>query len=196
MVGLGSHLPVPLSLARPFLLHDNRQENLNDSWDRLRNPSEAVRYQAVRTMVERHARYGFVLDIGCSQGLLQEGLSYRRYLGIDSYRPAIERAASRGDHRTRFLHSDAQTFTPNRPPDAIVFNEVLYYLPRPLQTVQRYARFLAPGGVIIISLFLHTWATRRLLRRISAVVPVVERVVARGESHLAWAISVHSRARA
>lgn len=194
-VRVASHLPIPLPLARPFLLRDNRQENLAGSWGRLRSPSERGRYSAVRTMTERHARHGFVLDVGCSQGLLHEGLSYGRYVGVDSYRPAIERAAARADHRTQFIHGDADTFTPDQPPDAVVFNEVLYYLPRPLETVERYAQLLAPDGVLIISLFRHTWATRRLLRHISAALPVLDAMVVEGESHLAWAVSAHRRLR-
>jgi trans-aconitate methyltransferase len=144
-------------------------------------------------MTERHSGTGFVLDVGCSQGLLQEGLRYGRYVGVDSHGPAIERAAARADHRTTFLHGDADTFQPDQNADAIVLNEVLYYLPRPLDTVKRYAQHLAPGGVLIISLFLHTWATRRLMRHISTAFPVTETVVVTGRSHLAWAINAHTR---
>jgi trans-aconitate methyltransferase len=195
IIGVAAHVPVPLAVARPFLLQDNRQENLAGSWDRLRSPSEAGRYRAVQVMTERYGRDGFVLDVGCSQGLLQERLHYRRYVGVDSYRPAIERAAARADHRTTFLHGDADTFTPDEPPDVIVLNEVLYYLRRPLETVERYARLLAPDGVLIISVFVHSWATRRLMRRIAAILPVADRSVVTGPSRLAWAVSAHSAPR-
>lgn len=191
VVGIASRLPVPLAVARPFLLHDNRSENRAGSWDRLRHPSESARYAAVAAMAEQHAPAGFVLDVGCSQGLLAERLRYSRYVGLDSYAPAIARAAVRADSRTSFRYGDADAYQPDAAPDVVVLNEVLYYLPHPLATVQRYARLLAPGGVLVISMYLHTWATRRLLRRISALVPLCDTVTVQRSSPLAWVVSVH-----
>ena len=51
-------------------------------------------------MVERYAADGFVLDIGCSQGILQEGLRYRSYLGVDSFADSIRLASAKADDRT------------------------------------------------------------------------------------------------
>lgn len=88
-VGLLSAVPIPLFLVRSMLARDNARENRKDSWQRLREHSEAVRYEAVRSVTERYARDGFVLDIGCSQGILQEGLRYGRYLGVDNCEQSI-----------------------------------------------------------------------------------------------------------
>lgn len=194
-VRLASHLPVPLVLARPFLLHDNRQENRLDSWGRLRSSAEAGRYRAVRTMSEKHAADGFVLDVGCSQGLLREGLTCARYVGIDSFADAIAQAGAghrqsgNPDHPTSFQHADADSFHPDQPPNVVVFNEVLYYLPRPLNTVERYARLLAPGGVVIVSLYQHSWATRRMLRHLTSAFGTQDHVVVRGSTHHAWTVT-------
>lgn len=194
-VRLASRVPIPLSLARPFLLHDNRQENRLDGWSRLRNSSEAARYHAVRSMTEKHAADGFVLDVGCSQGLLREGLTCARYVGVDSYADAIARArdshhrSGRAGHPTSFLHADADSFQPDQPPDIVVFNEVLYYLPHPLKTVQRYASLLAPGGALIVSLYQQTWATQRLLRQLRSTFLTRDHVVVRGSTHHAWTVT-------
>ncbi len=188
-VQVTSRLPIPLAWARPFLVRDNRQENTADGWSRLRAPTEAARYRAVRSLVEKYASDGFVLDVGCSQGVLQEGLTYARYVGIDSYDQPIRQAAVRADEDTHFYRVDADSFVPDQPPDAVILNEVLYYLPRPLATVDRYAQLVAPDGVLIVSL-LHAWATRRLLRQLSDRFPVVDQVVVGNGSHLAWTVSV------
>lgn len=185
-----SALPLPLWLLRRILQRDNARENRKDSWQRLRDHSEQPRYAAVRRAVERYAADGFVLDLGCSQGILQEGLRYGRYLGIDSSSRAIALASPKSDAQTRFVCADVDAFVPDRPPDAVVLNEVIYYLPDPLRTVQRQARSLAPGGVLVISLFHRAWSCRRLLRHLGQRFDLVESgLVASG--HLAWTIAVY-----
>ncbi len=184
-----SHLPVPLALARPFLVRDNRQENAAGGWSRLHAPSESARYRAVRALCEAYARDGFVLDVGCSQGILAEGLTYARYVGIDSYAEPLHPASARADAVTSFCQENADTFMPDQPPDVVVFNEVLYYLRRPAATVDRYATLVAPGGVLVVSLYLHSWATRRLLRRLAARYRVCAQHVVAGESQLAWVVT-------
>jgi 2-polyprenyl-3-methyl-5-hydroxy-6-metoxy-1,4-benzoquinol methylase len=189
-VGLGSYLPVPLELAQSFLLRDNERENRKDGWNRLRDASESVRYEAIRGLIEKYVRHGFVLDVGCSQGILQEGLTYGRYVGIDSFAEPILRAAVKSDERTAFHHADGASYVPDQPPDAVVLNEVLYYLPEPLDVVTHYATLLAPGGVLIVSVYSRAWAMRRLLRQISSRFPRVESSTVNSHSHLAWTVTV------
>lgn len=192
IIALLNLLPVPLPVARVFMLGENALENLRGGWDRLRDEAEADRYRAVRAAVERHAADGFVLDLGCSQGILQEGLRYRRYLGVDRYAPALRRARAVPDARTAFVCADVAAFVPDEPPDAAVFNEVLYYLPRPVRVVQRYADLLAPGGVLVVSCYARTWPTRRLLARLRRRLEVVESVRVVAEPH-AWDVVVLRR---
>jgi 2-polyprenyl-3-methyl-5-hydroxy-6-metoxy-1,4-benzoquinol methylase len=189
-VGLGSYLPVPLELVHPFLLRDNEKENRKDGWNRLRDARESVRYQAVRGVIEKYVRDGFVLDVGCSQGILQEGLKYGRYVGIDSFEEPILRASVKSDERTAFQHADGSSYVPDQQPDAVVLNEVLYYLPEPLAAATRYANSLAPGGVLIVSVYSRAWAMRRLLRQLSSRFPLVESSTVNSHSYLAWTISV------
>jgi 2-polyprenyl-3-methyl-5-hydroxy-6-metoxy-1,4-benzoquinol methylase len=189
-VRLGSYLPVPLELAHAFLLRDNEKENRKDGWNRLRDASESVRYQAVRGLIEKYVRDGFVLDVGCSQGILQEGLTYGRYLGIDNFAEPILRAAAKADERTAFHHADGSSYVPDERPDAVVLNEVLYYLPEPLAAVTHYANWLAPGGVLIVSVYARAWAMRRLLRQISSRFRLVESSTVSSDSHLAWTVAV------
>ena len=186
---LVAHLPVPLALVRPFLLHDDAQENDHDGWSRLGAPAEAARYAAVRSLCHAYAPDGNLLDVGCSQGLLHEGLSYGRYVGIDAHEKPLVQARQCADDRTSFLRADADRYEPAAPLDAVIFNEVLYYLPRPVRTVQRLARRLAPRGVLIVSMY-RAWATTRIMRQISALFPVVENRPVTGPSGLAWTVTV------
>ena len=184
-----THLPVPLPLARPFLLRDNAQENRADGWNRLAAPGETARYDAVRALCHAYAADGLVLDVGCSRGLLQSGLHYGRYVGIDSHEEPLVHAQERADDRTSFLRADADAYVPPEPVDAVVLNEVLYYLPRPVRTVERLAHHLVPGGVLIVSMC-RAWATDRIVRQVSALFPVVETRHVAGPAHLAWTVAV------
>lgn len=152
-VQLLSLLPIPLVLVRSLLRRDNARENRKDSWQRLRGVDEVARYQAVRSMTERYAGDGFVLDIGCSQGILQEGLRYRRYLGVDNFGPSIALANAKTDSRTQFVCADGSTFVADAPPNAVIMNEVVYYLPDPMGAAEHHADQLAPDGVLIVSIY-------------------------------------------
>jgi SAM-dependent methyltransferase len=181
--------PVPLSLVRSWMLRDNHLENGRGSWQRLRDENEAARYTAVRATTEAYAGDGFVLDVGCSQGILQEGLRYRRYLGVDSYPDAIAKAHAKSDESTAFLCAEGTTYVAEQPPEAVVLNEVVYYLPDPVSTVQHYARQLTTGGVVIVSVYARSWSSRRVLRQLADGLQLVEsRRVESG--HLAWTIAV------
>jgi 2-polyprenyl-3-methyl-5-hydroxy-6-metoxy-1,4-benzoquinol methylase len=188
--GLLSAAPVPLVLMRSILVRDNARENRKDSWQRLRERSEAARYQAVRNVTERYARDGFVLDVGCSQGILQEGLTYGRYLGVDNCEQSIVIARAKSDERTQFRCADGSEFIADQRPNAVVLNEVIYYLPDPIGTVEHHARQLAPDGVLIISIYSRTWSSRRLLRAIAARLELVESSLVRSD-HLAWTVAVY-----
>lgn len=181
--------PIPLFVVRSVLVRDNARENRKDSWQRLRGASEAARYQAVRSVTERYARDGFVLDVGCSQGILQEGLQYRRYLGIDNCAQSIELAKPKCDVRTQFVCADGSNFVADQLPDAVVMNEVIYYLPDPIGAVQHHASRLAPGGVLIVSIYARTWSSRRLIRALAARLQLVESDLVRS-GHLAWTVAV------
>jgi 2-polyprenyl-3-methyl-5-hydroxy-6-metoxy-1,4-benzoquinol methylase len=189
-VGLLSALPIPLFLVRSILARDNARENQKDSWQRLRGGHEAARYEAVRIATERYARDGFILDIGCSQGILQEGLRYGRYLGVDNCEQSIALTRPKCDQWTQFVCADGSTFVANQPPDAVVMNEVLYYLPDPIAAVTHHARHLAPGGVVIISIYARTWSSRRLLRAIAARLELLESNLIKS-GHLAWTVAVY-----
>jgi 2-polyprenyl-3-methyl-5-hydroxy-6-metoxy-1,4-benzoquinol methylase len=189
-VELLSLAPIPLSIVRSVLVRDNTRENRKDSWQRLRGIHEAARYQAVRSVTERYAGKGFVLDVGCSQGILQEGLRYRRYLGVDNFERSIALAKPKSDSRTQFVCADGSNFVADERPNAVVMNEVIYYLGDPVGAVEHHASWLAPGGVLIVSIYAKTWSSRRLLRAIAARLELVEsRLVSSG--HLAWTVAVY-----
>ena len=189
-VDIMARAPVPLWMVRRALTRDNDKENRKDSWQRLRDAGESNRYTEVRAVTERFAADGFVLDIGCSQGILQEGLHYARYLGVDSFCEPIAIAAQKSDERTGFVCADGSAFEPDQSPDAVVLNEVLYYLPDPVRTAEHYAARLSPDGVVIVSIYARSWVSRRLLVQLARRLERVH-VSEATSAHLAWSVTAY-----
>ena len=105
-----------------------------------------------------------VLEIGCAFGDLADALDpgeLETYLGVDLSDRTIGEAQRRQASTTsvahrRFEAADLRAFSPGADErfDAIVFNEVLYYLPvdEAVRQVHRYGRWLAPGGAFCVSM--------------------------------------------
>ncbi|MEN6333821.1 MAG: class I SAM-dependent methyltransferase [Phycisphaerales bacterium] len=102
-----------------------------------------------------------LLDVGCAGGTLataafEKGMN--AYMGVDISDYAISQAAQAwlGDARATFRACDLYSFDPGSDVrfDAIVFNEVLYYLHVGTAWAQvvRYARYLNPDGVVCVSM--------------------------------------------
>jgi hypothetical protein len=49
---------------------------------------------------------------------------------------------------------------------------------------------LAPGGVVIVSIYARTWSSRRLLRAVAARLELLESDLIRS-GHLAWTVTVY-----
>jgi 2-polyprenyl-3-methyl-5-hydroxy-6-metoxy-1,4-benzoquinol methylase len=141
------------------------QQYESGHWNFLNSLGELGRFSVVIGYLRDLKPDGAVLDIGCGEGLLFERLQAAagsRYLGIDISAAAIATARSRGDGS--FVCADAEHFVPTDAYDAILFNESLYYFADPVGTVVRYAATLRPGGILIVSTFLHSRRGRAILR--------------------------------
>lgn len=180
-------IPVPHRWILPYLLKDNAAE-AQAGWERLSDPEELGRYWAVRGAVHEFARGGDVLDVGCARGLLLDGLDCAAYTGVDLFPEALPVGESPA-HAT-FLAADVAGWRPDGQYDAIVFNECLYYLRDPLGVMRSLARALRPGGVMVVSVFDRSWATRRIAKRVDQVGPVLAQTRVVAPSGPAWTVKV------
>jgi 2-polyprenyl-3-methyl-5-hydroxy-6-metoxy-1,4-benzoquinol methylase len=184
-------IPVPHRLLHGFLLADNKSENEANGWARLRDPIEFGRYDVINDYLQEFAQGGAVLDVGCADGILQERIAYGSYLGIDMFAPSIARAQYKADGRTRFLCADAATFVPKERFDAIVWNECLYYLAKPVDVITRYREYLRPNGVMIVSMLDQTFATRSLFRQLHVLGEVRASVRLVAPNGVAWVVRAY-----
>jgi len=113
--------------------------------------------------IEKHAKGGSILDLGCGSGNTGSELaadSYRDYTGVDVSDVAIEKAkkstekCGRAD-KSRFFESDILTYVPAQQFDVILFRDSLYYVPRLKLKgmLDRYSTHLRPDGVFIVRLW-------------------------------------------
>jgi 2-polyprenyl-3-methyl-5-hydroxy-6-metoxy-1,4-benzoquinol methylase len=101
---------------------------------------------------------------------------YSRYVGIDVSASAISVAQEQGNERSTFLAADCEEYSPAEQFDVIVFNEVLCCLRDPLRIVERYARSLNPGGILLVSLCTAARGSSTVLRRLKRAYATVDEV--------------------
>lgn len=106
-------------------------------------------------VIEKYARYGHILDMGCGTGTLASMINpdaFEYYLGVDASEEAISRAQRHRSKKIHFVVSDIQSYRSKGTFDIIVFEESLYYIPFcRLRLLQRCARWLRPKGVLVVS---------------------------------------------
>jgi SAM-dependent methyltransferase len=96
-----------------------------------------------------------LLDVGCASGSLARapGAERYHYTGTDISDVAISEGRRLSPDR-RFIRTSLESFEPEGEFDAIIFNEVLYYLAPDAASAEtrRYAGHLAAGGVLMVSM--------------------------------------------
>jgi SAM-dependent methyltransferase len=108
-------------------------------------------------LVEKHAKQGAILEMGCGTGRLAGALrpdAYTRYVGIDVSEEGLKQARERQIPRATFVQGDIEAFSTEETFDLIVFEETLYYV-NPLKrrrVLRRYAQMLRPQGVLLITI--------------------------------------------
>jgi 2-polyprenyl-3-methyl-5-hydroxy-6-metoxy-1,4-benzoquinol methylase len=148
-------------------------------WDYLAQLSELARFSVLAGYICHLKPGGTVLDTGCGQGVLLRRLPrscYSRYVGIDLSSSAISVAQEQGNESSTFLEADCEEYSPAEHFDVIVFNEVLCCLRNPLRTVERYARSLNPGGLLLVSLCTAARGSSTILRRLKRAYATVDEV--------------------
>src|SRR3954451_6694724 len=124
-------------------------------WAYLGELPELARFSVLAGYLSHFKPGGAILDIGCGEGALARRLpagAFRRYVGVDLSAAAIEKAVRAAASNTSWIAADAQNYEPTERFDAVVFNEVVYFFADPAGTVERYARALNDGGILLFSI--------------------------------------------
>jgi trans-aconitate methyltransferase len=136
-----------------------------------------------------------ILDVGCGSGrLLQllEPYPFKSYLGLDFCAEAIARGHSLASDGARFERVDFEEFVPPDRYDVIVFNESIYYSPRPEEVLHRYTAALTTDGVMIVSMCQNRWQGS-IWTALASVVEMVHSTALTNEQNLTWHVRVLRR---
>lgn len=159
-------------------------------WDYLAQLSELARFSVLAGYISHLKPGGTVLDTGCGQGYLMRRIPascYSRYVGIDISSSAIAAAQEHANEHSTFLVADCEEYSPTGQFDVIVFNEVLCCLRDPLGTVERYARSLNPGGLVLVSLCTAARGSGAVLGRLKRAYETVDEVrVVHSGRNVSW----------
>lgn len=152
-------------LLRPFVhaRHRATEEELDREGCSSLSPHEIdIKLPRVLERFEGHLPISpslLYLDMGCGSGEITLGLAragMTNVIGVDFLPRFVElaranaRAAGAGD-RVRFVCADLRTWEPPHRFDVIFSFDALEHIGRPREFLQGMHRFLAPGGVAVVS---------------------------------------------
>jgi 2-polyprenyl-3-methyl-5-hydroxy-6-metoxy-1,4-benzoquinol methylase len=122
----------------------------------LDSSDEKARYAALVALIRTRGAKPKLLDAGCGSGRLAACFAtdeLASYHGVDLSAEAIRHARELAPAGALLEQGDLETWTPPSRYDVIVINEVMGYFHDPAATLARLASALAPGGVLIVSLY-------------------------------------------
>jgi SAM-dependent methyltransferase len=109
------------------------QEFDGGRWDCL----DSTAGDCIYPYLEKYARGGRILDLGCGSGSTSNELAataYGSYTGVDISEVALEKARKRSQangraDRNQYFQSDIITYVPSRTFDVILFRDSIAYVP-------------------------------------------------------------------
>ncbi|MDP1631639.1 MAG: class I SAM-dependent methyltransferase [Caulobacter sp.] len=189
----------------PLLLRTGRKTpdagaNLTETWDtvyeeggyeHLSRSDQRHHHRLLAALIAEARPQARVLEVGCGEGVFYESLRGHRpaaYLGVDVSPLAIDRARrSVTDPVATFSVGDGAAFQPPGEFDAIVFPECLEYLGEPSDVLAHYRRFLAPGGVFGVSMWMNAGSIA-LLRKLRALETIRDQAVVLSQWGGGWTV--------
>jgi SAM-dependent methyltransferase len=135
------------------------EEFSGDKWNFIDNTVG----DCVYPYLEKYARNGSILDLGCGPGNTANELAataYRTYIGVDISEAALAKAARRTEasgrtSKNRFAQSDFLSYQPTERFDVVLFRESMYHIPpgkiKPI--LDKYSSYLTAQGVFIVRMY-------------------------------------------
>lgn len=156
------------------------KEFSSDKWDFIDNTAS----DCVYPHLEKYARGGDILDLGCGPGNTANELAesaYTTYVGVDISESALAKAVKRTNENGRaskntFVCSDFLGYMPTRDFDVILFRESMYHVPygAVLELLDKYAKYLKSDGVFIVRLYTGDFQTGKTKLRVKKKMDLIK----------------------
>jgi SAM-dependent methyltransferase len=150
-------------------------------WDFIDNTSG----DCVYSHLEKYARGGDILDLGCGPGNTANELSsdaYGSYIGVDiseaALAKAVKRTAENGrSEKNAFVCSDFLGYRPTKEFDIILFRESMYHIPygQVLEILEKYSKSLKKDGVFIVRLYAGDHRPGKIKYRVKRKLDLIKR---------------------
>jgi SAM-dependent methyltransferase len=157
------------------------REFSGSKWDFIDNTAG----DCVYAHLEKYARNGSILDLGCGPGNTANELAesaYKTYVGVDISEAALAKAVRRTEKNGRmdkntFAVSDFLGYAPTQEFDVILFRESMYHVPfgQVQAILDKYSKYLKSGGVFMVRLYAGDIATGRIKPRVTAKLDLIKR---------------------
>lgn len=135
--------------------------------------------------LEKYARNGSILDLGCGPGNTANELAssaYRSYVGVDISEAALAKAVSRTQESGRtdknsFARSDFLGYAPMQEFDLILFRESLYHVPfgQVQAILEKYSKYLKNDGVFVVRLYALDMKNGNKKNRVTSKIDLIKR---------------------
>jgi 2-polyprenyl-3-methyl-5-hydroxy-6-metoxy-1,4-benzoquinol methylase len=177
-----------LTFARGAILSFGPQALKRHVWDKEYRENkwhfaDDTKGDCVYAPLERHARGGTILDLGCGSGNTANEMAesaYSSYTGVDISEEALAKARRRSKENGRegknsFACSDFLAYEPAGQFNVILFRESMYHVPLNKVTVllDKYAQCLKEDGVFIVRLFAANRETSKIKHRPTAMFAII-----------------------
>ena len=156
------------------------KEFSNGHWDFIDDTAT----DCVYAHLERHAKNGSILDLGCGPGNTANELDesvYGTYLGVDISETALAKATRRTVANGRadknsFLQGDFINYVPSQQYDVILFRESTYHVPlnKLKSMLDRYSNYLKDGGVFVVRMVTWSYTGNKVRNRLKSMVDIIE----------------------
>lgn len=176
----------------PLAPADWDEQYAGQHWDFLTGVGELAHYAVIAAYGSYLRPHAAVLDLGCGEGVLYDRylpLGCRRYVGVDISQTAVARLAERASPENEFVAQDAETYEPDGAFDVIIFNESITYFTEPEASFERYARWLAPDGIMIVSCHVQSPRAQAIQRNLKTRHEVMDETVVQ-QGSASWRVTV------
>ncbi len=179
-----------LTFARGFLLSYGPTKIKKALWDKefsgdKWNFIDDTTGDCIYPHLEKHARSGDILDLGCGPGNTANELAekaYTTYLGVDISESALAKGVKRTNENGRaeknsFVCSDFLSYMPTRQFDVILFRESMYHIPygSVMELLNKYSKYLKNSGVFIVRLYVGDFKTGKIKLRVRRKIDLIKR---------------------
>ncbi len=147
-------------IGRPKTKDKWNEEYLKGKWDYLLSHRIDEKNKLITDMIFAKSENPSILDVGCGNGalikmILEKDFNY--YLGVDKSDVAITKFNEKLTKvkNIELIASKIENVNFKHKFDCVIFNEVLYYLNRPINTLKKILNHVKKDSIIIVSMTLN-----------------------------------------